>query len=156
VHHASTSANPHLPPDEIAYLRSTLRPEIASQELDALFVDTGGATIFALHTLLIDGEPHSDDGFVCDCVGLAIDSNSGKGGPDRDGCAAVIFALTLPALMQGLVTGARVVIVDWDTRSLAQGGVAPWLTHVGIPWLAARGGRSLQHGGDPDHGGRRC
>jgi hypothetical protein len=61
VHHAPTSANPHLPPDEIAYLRSTLRPEIASQELDALFVDTGGATIFPLHALLIDGEPHSDD-----------------------------------------------------------------------------------------------
>ena len=44
VHHAPTSANAHLPPDEIAYLRSTLRPEIASQELDALFVDRGGAT----------------------------------------------------------------------------------------------------------------
>ena len=27
---------------------------------------------------------------------------------------------------------------------------------AGIPWLAARGARSLQHGGDPDHGGRRC
>jgi hypothetical protein len=27
--------------DEIAYLRSTLRAEVASQELDALFVDTG-------------------------------------------------------------------------------------------------------------------
>ena len=78
VHHAPTSANPHLPPDEIAYLRSTLRPEIASQELDALFVDTGGATIFPLHALLFDGEPHRDD-FQCDYLGLAIDSNSGKG-----------------------------------------------------------------------------
>jgi hypothetical protein len=130
VHHAPTSANPHLPPDEIAYLRSTLRPEIASQELDALFVDTGGATIFPLHALLIDGEPHPDDGFVCDYVGLALDSNSGKGGPDCDGCAAVIFALTLPCALQASVAGARVVIVDWDIQSLAQGGVAPWLTHV--------------------------
>jgi len=136
VHHAPTSANPHLPSDEIAYLRSTLRPEIASQELDALFVDTGGATIFPLHALLIDGEPHSDDGFVCDYVGLAIDSNSGKGGPDHDGCAAVIFALTLPALMQGSVAGARVAIVDWDIQSLAQGGVAPWLTDVREQTLA--------------------
>jgi hypothetical protein len=129
VHHAPTSANPHLPPDEIAYLRSTLRPEIASQELDALFVDTGGATIFPLHALLIDGEPHPND-FQCDYLGLAIDSNSGKGGPDRDGCAAVIFALTLPELLQRSVAGAHVVILDWDIRSLAQGGVAPWLTHV--------------------------
>jgi hypothetical protein len=39
VHHAPTTANPVLPIDEIAYLRSTLRPEVASQELDALFVD---------------------------------------------------------------------------------------------------------------------
>ena len=130
VHHAPTSANPHLPPDEIAYLRSTLRPEIASQELDALFVDTGGATIFPLHALLIDGEPHRDDFVSATIVGLAIDSNSGKGGPDRDGCAAVIFALTMPALMQGSVAGARVVLLDWDIQSLAQGGVAPWLTNV--------------------------
>jgi hypothetical protein len=128
-HHAPTSANPHLPTEEIAYLRSTLRPEVASQELDALFVDMAGATIFPLHALLVDGEPHRDD-LQCDYIGLAIDSNSGKGGPDRDGCAAVIFALTLPEITQGSVAGARVVIVDWDIQSLAQGGVAPWLTHV--------------------------
>jgi hypothetical protein len=40
-----SSANPQLQPGEIADLRSTLRAEVASQELDALFVDTGGATI---------------------------------------------------------------------------------------------------------------
>jgi hypothetical protein len=34
VHHAPTSANPHLPPEEIRALRATMRPEIASQELD--------------------------------------------------------------------------------------------------------------------------
>jgi hypothetical protein len=113
VYHAPTRANPHLPPDEIAYLRSTPRPEIASQELDALFVDTGGATIFSLASLLIGGESHPDD-FQCDYLGLAIDSNSGKGGPDRDGCAAVIFAVTVPNIAQGSLAGARVVIVDWE------------------------------------------
>jgi hypothetical protein len=131
VHHAPTSANPHLPAEEIAYLRSTLRSEVASQELDAVFLDVGGASIFPLSALLDEnGEPHADDGWTCDYVGLAIDSNSGKGGPDRDGCAAVIFALTLPALRQGSVAGARVVVMDWDIQSLAQGGVVPWLTHV--------------------------
>jgi hypothetical protein len=50
------------------------------------------------------------------------DSNSGKGGPDRDGCAVVIFALTPPNLMQGSVAGAHAVIVDWDIQSLVQGG----------------------------------
>jgi hypothetical protein len=79
--------------------------------------------------LLIDGEPHPDD-FSCQMIGLAIDSNSGKGGPDRDGCAAVIFALTMPGLSRGSLEGARVVLLDWDIQSLAQGGVAPWLQYV--------------------------
>jgi hypothetical protein len=120
VFHAPTAANPHLPADEIAYLRSTLRPEIAAQELDALFVDVSGASIFPLQNLLVDGEPHPDD-FRCEYLGVAIDSNSGKGGPDRDGAAAVVF---------GITADARVVLLDWDIRSLAQGGVAPWLEHV--------------------------
>ena len=51
--HAPTSANPHLPVEAIAALRAELpRPEVASQELDAMFVDTGGATIFPLALLL--------------------------------------------------------------------------------------------------------
>jgi hypothetical protein len=114
VLHAPTTANPHLPADEVAYLRSTLRPEIAAQELDALFVDVSGASIFPLQSLLVDGEPHLDD-FRCEYVGVTIDSNSGKGGPDRDGCAAVVF---------GITADARIVLLDWDIRSLAQGGVA--------------------------------
>ena len=146
-HHAPTSANPHLPVEEIAALRATLRAEIASQELDALFLDTGGATIFPLATLLIDGEPHPDD-FPCQAIGLAIDSNSGKGGPDRDGCAAVIFALTMPSIARGSFEGARVVLLDWDIQSLAHGGVAPWLSHMrdrAVAWFrrfeAASAGR---------------
>jgi hypothetical protein len=130
VFHAPTSSNPFLPVDEIAYLRSTLRSEVASQELDAQFVDLGGATIFPISALLLEGsEPHPDD-FSCQMIGLAIDSNSGKGGPDRDGCAAVIFALTMPGLLRGSLEGARMVFLDWDIQSLAQGGVAPWLMHM--------------------------
>jgi hypothetical protein len=130
VFHAPTSANPHLPAEAIAALRAELpRPEVASQELDALFIDTGGATIFPLALLLENGEPHPDD-FPCQVIGLAIDSNSGKGGPDRDGCAAVIFAVTMPGLLRGSLEGARVVFLDWDIQSLAQGGVAPWLMRM--------------------------
>ena len=79
-------------------MRATMRPEEASQELDAVFVDLGGATIFPLHLLLLeDGQPHPDD-FVCQALGVAIDSNSGKGGEGRDGVAAVVWALTMPAI----------------------------------------------------------
>ena len=87
--------------------------------------------------LLIDGEPHPDD-FPCQAIGLAIDSNSGKGGPDRDGCAAVIFALTMPSLHRGSLEGAHVVFLDWDIQSLAQGGIAPRLAHMrerAIAWF---------------------
>ena len=79
--------------------------------------------------MLENGEPHPDD-FPCQVIGLAIDSNSGKGGPDRDGCAAVIFAVTMPGLLRGSLEGARVVLLDWDIQSLAQGGVAPWLQRM--------------------------
>jgi hypothetical protein len=132
VHHAPTAANPHLLPAEIEYLRSTLRPEIASQELDAVFLDTAGSSIFPLHLLLEDGQPHPDEGFTVDYVGLTIDSNSGKGGPDRDGCAACVFALSLPGVMQRQPRPDqfKVVLLDWDVVSLAQGGVASWIQHV--------------------------
>lgn len=93
VHHAPTTANPYMPVREIERIRKTMRAETASKELDALFLDTAGSTIFPLANLLIDGEKHPDE-FVCDYVGVTIDSNSGKGGPDRDGAAAVIYAVT--------------------------------------------------------------
>ena len=123
VFHAPTVDNPHLSPEGIAQTRAEMpRPEQALQELDALFLDTGGATIFPLALLLENGEPHPDD-FPCQMLGLAIDSNSGKGGPDRDGCAAVVFGLTMPGLARGSFDGARVVLLDWDIQSLAQGGL---------------------------------
>jgi hypothetical protein len=128
--HAPTSANPHLPVEEIAYLRSTMRAELASQELDALFLDTGGASIFPLHLMLDDGEPHADDGFTVDYVGVCIDSASGKGGEGRDGTAAAVFAVTLPNILKGDMAGANVVFLDWSIESLSQGGVPAWMQHV--------------------------
>ena len=126
--HAPTTANPFLSVEGIAELRSTMvRQEEAAQELDALFVDMAGATLFPISALLVDGQPHPDD-FVCQAVGLVIDSNSGKGGPDRDGCAAVIFGLSLPDLVRGTMSGVKCILLDWDIQSLAQGGVPAWIT----------------------------
>ena len=70
VFHAPTVDNPHLSPEGIAQTRAEMpRPEQALQELDALFLDTGGATIFPLALLLENGEPHPDD-FPCQMLGL--------------------------------------------------------------------------------------
>lgn len=85
VFHAPTSANPFLSTDEIALLRAGMNPLIASQELDALFVDISGASMFQLNLLLMDGQPVEESTYSYVAIGLAIDSNSGKGGEGRDG-----------------------------------------------------------------------
>ena len=107
-----------------------MRPEIASQELDALFVSLEGMSIFPLASLLVDGEPVPDDGPI-DGIGVAIDSAAGEGGIEHDGTAAIIFGMRQPRFGQdGVFDGGEVVILDWDIRSLALGSAAAWLRHV--------------------------
>ena len=129
VHHAPTSANPHLPAEEIRALRATMRPEIASQELDALFVSLEGMSIFPLASLLENGEPVPDDGSI-DTIGVAIDSAAGEGGFEHDGTAAIVYGMRQPRVAPGGFEGGQVVILDWDIRSLALGAAGAWLRHV--------------------------
>jgi hypothetical protein len=129
VHHAPTSANPHLPAEEIRALRATMRPEIASQELDALFVSLEGMSIFPLASLLENGEPVPDDGPI-DTIGVAIDSAAGEGGFEHDGTAAIVYGMRQPRVAPGGFEGGQVVILDWDIRSLALGAAGAWLRHV--------------------------
>jgi hypothetical protein len=130
VHHAPTSANPHLPVEEIAALRATMRPEEAAQELDALFVDMAGVSIFPLAALLENGQPVADD-MAVDTIGVAIDSAAGETGFEHDGTAAVIYGLRQPRnIAQQGAAGFEVVILDWDVRSLALGAAGAWLKHV--------------------------
>ena len=130
VHHAPTSANPHLPVEEIAALRATMRPEEAAQELDALFVDMAGVSIFPLAALLENGQPVADDALL-DIIGVAIDSAAGETGFEHDGTAAAIFGMRQPrSIAQQGAAGFEVVLLDWDVRSLALGAAGAWLRHV--------------------------
>jgi len=130
VHHAPTSANPHLPPEEIRGLRATMRPEIASQELDALFVSLEGMSIFPLASLLENGEPVPDNAPI-DTIGVTIDSAADEGGIEHDGAAAIVYGMRQPRLARdGGFDGGEVVILDWDIRSLALGAAGVWLKHV--------------------------
>ena len=129
IHHAPTSANPYLPPEEIVALRATMRPEIASQELDALFVSLEGMSIFPLASLLEDGEPVADN-MPIDTIGVTIDGGAGEGGIEHDGTAAIIYGLRQPRVSAGGFEGGQVVILDWDIRLLALGGAVAWLRHV--------------------------
>lgn len=126
VHHAPTSANPHLPVEEIAALRATMRPEEAAQELDALFVDMAGVSIFPLAALLENGQPVADDRPI-DTIGVAIDSAAGETGFEHDGTAAVIYGLRQP---RAAGDDFAMTILDWDVRSLALGAAGAWLRHV--------------------------
>jgi hypothetical protein len=126
VHHAPTSANPHLPVEEIAALRATMRPEEAAQELDALFVDMAGVSIFPLAALLENGQPVADDRPL-DTIGVAIDSAAGETGFEHDGTAAVIYGLRQPRIAGDAFA---MTILDWDVRSLALGAAGAWLKHV--------------------------
>jgi len=130
VHHAPTSANPHLPPEEITALRATMRPEIASQELDALFVSLEGMSIFPLASLLKNGEPVPDNAPI-DTIGVTIDSAAGEAGIEHDGTAAIVYGMRQPRFGQdGVFDGGSVTILDWDIRSLALGSAGAWLRHV--------------------------
>ena len=126
VHHAPTSANPHLPVEEIAALRATMRAEEAAQELDALFVYMAGVSIFPLAALLENGQPLADDRQM-DTIGVAIDSAAGETGFDHDGTAAIIYALRNPRVAG---EAYAMTILDWDVRSLALGAAGAWLKHV--------------------------
>ena len=129
THRAPTSANPHLPVEEIAKLRATMRPELANQELDALFVSLEGMSIFPLAALLVNGEPVPDD-WQIDTIGVAINSAAGEGRIEHDGTAAIIYGMRHPRVGQQGFAGGEVVILDWDVRSLALGGASAWLRHV--------------------------
>ena len=129
VHHAPTSANPHLPPEEIRALRATMRPEIANQELDALFVSLEGMSIFPLASLLEDGEPvPRRRAYRHDWV-----DRLGRGRrrlSNTDGTAAIVYGMRQPRAAPGGFEGGQVVILDWDIRSLARGAAGAWLRHV--------------------------
>jgi hypothetical protein len=86
-----------LPLEEIAALRVTMRPEVASQELDALFVSLEGMSIFPLASQLEDGEPVPDDRPI-DTISVGIDSAAGEGGIEHDRAAAVIYGMRQPRI----------------------------------------------------------
>lgn len=135
VHHAPTAANPHLPADEIVALRKTMRPEVASQELDALFVSLEGMSIFPLAAFLSDGEPVPDDEAI-DTLGVTIDSAAGHDAPGHDGTAAIVWGFRHPRVINGAFSGGEVIILDWDIRELPMGDAASWLKHVNSMYRA--------------------
>ena len=131
VHHAPTSANPHLPAEEIwAAAGDDAEPEIASQELDALFVCTleGMVDLPAGELAGRMANPHQMTG-LSTRLALRSISAAGEGGFEHDGTAAIVYGMRQPRVAPGGFEGGQVVILDWDIRSLAL-AVGAWLRHV--------------------------
>jgi hypothetical protein len=89
-HHAPSSDNPYVPPEEIERERQQNHPLVFQQEFLAEWVSWTGVAFFSLEKLLVDGRP-VEYPKVCDSVFAVIDS-AVKGGQEHDGTAVTYWA----------------------------------------------------------------
>lgn len=109
-HHAPTSANPYVPPDELEKERKMAHPLVWRQEFLAEFVDWGSSTFFKLEYFLDrDGLP-VDYPTKCDGVFAVLDC-AAKSGTSHDGTGIVYFAVSR-------YHGHPLVILDYEMHSI--------------------------------------
>lgn len=90
-HHAPTSANPYVPPDELEKEKALTHPLVWQQEYAAEFVDFSGVAFFALDKLTVNSSPVPIPQHV-DAVYCTIDTAI-KAGSGNDGTACVYWAV---------------------------------------------------------------
>ena len=135
--HAPTGANPYLSAEAIAASRAEdARRRSQARNWTLYFLTPAAHTIFPLRALLLETASRTPMTFPCQMVGLAIDTNSGKGGPDRDGCAAVVFALTMPVWRE-VSMGGRACFCWIGTPAWAQGGTGAVAPARAVKWPLA-------------------
>ncbi|MEY6812074.1 terminase, partial [Escherichia coli] len=108
-HHAPTSSNPFVPPEELEKERQNNDPRVFRQEFLAEFVDWSAASLFDVRKWF-EGENQDqpvDYPEMCQAV-FAVMDTAVKGGTDHDGTAVVYYAVdTRPGIQ-------RLTILDWD------------------------------------------
>lgn len=122
-YHAPTSANPYMPQDEIARLKTKTHPLVWAQEYEAEFVDWSGVAFFGLDKLL-DAELPVQYPSVCDGVYAVIDT-AVKAGSAND-CTAVTYFAT----SKNLGVGFPVVVLDYDALQIEGAVLEHWLPSV--------------------------
>ena len=105
-HHAPTSSNPFVPPEELEKEREANDPRVFRQEFLAEFVDWSTESLFDMSKWLIDDQP-VDYPKMCEAV-FAVMDTAVKGGQEHDGTAVVYYAIDTRPGMQ------RMTILDWD------------------------------------------
>ncbi|WP_230492915.1 terminase large subunit domain-containing protein [Martelella alba] len=105
-HYAPTSANPYVPPEELAEEEKRCEPRVFRQEFLAMFVDWSKDALFDVSKWLVDGLPVE---YPANCGGVfAVMDTAVKGGSEHDGSGIIYFAF------ENTFGAPRLTILDWD------------------------------------------
>ena len=105
-HHAPTSSNPYVPPDELEKERQANDPRVFQQEFLAEFVDWSKDALLDIDKWLEDGKPVAMP-TTCDMI-FAVMDTALKGGTENDGTGIVYFAY------EQTYSDPRLTIIDYD------------------------------------------
>lgn len=124
-HHAPTSSNPFVPPEELEKERANNDPRVFRQEFMAEFVDWSAASLFDVRKWF-EGENQDqpvDYPEMCQAV-FAVMDTAVKGGTEHDGTAVVYYAVdTRPGCQ-------RLTILDWDVVQIDGALLETWIPSV--------------------------
>ena len=121
-HHAPTSSNPFVPPDELEKERENNDPRVFRQEFLAEFVDWSTESLFDMSRWLVDDQP-VDYPTMCEAV-FAVMDTAVKGGQEHDGTAVTYYAVdTRPGMK-------RLTILDYDVVQIDGALLETWLPSV--------------------------
>ncbi len=109
-HHAPTSSNPYVPPDELKKEREANDPRVFQQEFLAEFVDWSKDALLDIDKWLEDGKPVVMP-TTCDMI-FAVMDTALKGGTENDGTGIVYFAY------EQTYTEPRLTIIDYDITQI--------------------------------------
>jgi hypothetical protein len=121
LHHAPSSANPHVAIDELQKIQERTHPLVFKQEYLAEFVDWSGIAFFSIDNLLSDGKGVAYP-LHCDYVFATIDSAM-KDGSGNDGTAVIFWGVSKHF-------GNPLTILDWDIVQINSDLLVNWLPNV--------------------------
>lgn len=109
-HHAPTSSNPFVPPEELEKERQSNDPRVFQQEFEAEFIDWSDASLLDINKLLVDDLPVAMP-TTCDMI-FAVMDTALKGGTENDGTGIVYYAY------EQTYSEPRLTIIDYDVTQI--------------------------------------
>lgn len=109
-HHAPTSGNPFVPPDELEKERQSCDPRVFQQEFEAEFIDWSKDALLDVSKWYENDLPVAMPD-TCDMI-FAVADTALKGGSENDGTGFVYFAY------EATYSEPRLWIIDWDITQI--------------------------------------